>query len=255
MVIDSTSMVVNDDSYNKIDPTVAYEMAKIEAEENAKQLAEELDISIVFFDWINVVPNVDPEFSIAKMTRDAINKRSIVYSKGEYGHPLLHTRDAGRLLVAYCQQVFLAGKAFPDGSNFACVLIPGNFTRFAVFADVVRNTLFELELEERYGGTLVEAGVSNTNNSHRDDSIKPVVLIEQKDTPGHFKTRCESRLSDELDFEADDALIREGLRESCIAAWNRELLTQRVNTAGNTPPAAPMFDVLSASSGASTSGL
>eukprot|EP00041_Stephanoeca_diplocostata_P033201 m.1091882 g.1091882 ORF g.1091882 m.1091882 type:complete len:67 (-) comp24291_c0_seq1:126-326(-) len=58
MVIDSTSMVVNDDSYNKIDPTVAYEMAKIEAEENAKQLAEELDISIVFFDWINVVPNV-----------------------------------------------------------------------------------------------------------------------------------------------------------------------------------------------------
>ena len=50
--------MVNDDSYNKIDPTVSYEMAKIEAEENAKQLAEELDISIVFFDWINVVPNV-----------------------------------------------------------------------------------------------------------------------------------------------------------------------------------------------------
>ena len=48
-------MVVNDDSYNKDDPTSDYEIAKIEAEENAKQLAEELDISIAFFDWINVV--------------------------------------------------------------------------------------------------------------------------------------------------------------------------------------------------------
>ena len=41
--------------YNKVDPTSDYEIATIEAEENAKQLAEELDISIAFFDWINVV--------------------------------------------------------------------------------------------------------------------------------------------------------------------------------------------------------
>jgi hypothetical protein len=38
-----------------VDPTSDYEIATIEAEENAKQLAEELDISIAFFDWINVV--------------------------------------------------------------------------------------------------------------------------------------------------------------------------------------------------------
>lgn len=77
MVVGADSMVVNDDSYSKIDPIVEYEIAKIEAEENAKQLAEELDISIAFFDWINVVPNLDPEFAIARMTREAMMKRSI----------------------------------------------------------------------------------------------------------------------------------------------------------------------------------
>lgn len=76
-VIDAESMVVNDDAYNKIDPTVEYEIAKIEAEETAKQLAEELDISIAFFDWINVVPNLDPEFAMARMTQDAVMKRTI----------------------------------------------------------------------------------------------------------------------------------------------------------------------------------
>ena len=79
MVVGQDSMVVNDDSYNKIDPTSQFELAKIEAEENAKQLAEELDISIAFFDWIHVVPTLDADFAIARMTREAMSNRTISY--------------------------------------------------------------------------------------------------------------------------------------------------------------------------------
>ena len=79
-VIDRTSMVINDDSYNKPKPSSHYEAAKIEAESNAKLLSEELNISMWFFDWINVVPNVDPEFIVAKMTRESMGKRSLAYS-------------------------------------------------------------------------------------------------------------------------------------------------------------------------------
>jgi len=223
MVVAADSMVVNDDSYNKVDPTVEYEIAKIEAEENAKQLAEELDICIAFFDWINVVPNQDPEFAIARMTSDAMIKRSIPYPVGDYGHPLLHTKDAGSLLMQYCDKYFLNETPFPDGSNFACVLVPGCFTEFSTFAEVVRMTLFELELEEKYGGDLASAGVVNTENSDRDDSVKPAILAEQKEgPPEHFRTRCESRICDELDFQPNEGLIRSGLRDSCIAAYNRE---------------------------------
>ena len=145
------------------------------------------------------------------------------YPVGDYGRPLLHTNDAGKLLRLFCDKYFLQGAPFPDGSYFACVLVPGSFTRLSTYADVVRNTLFELELEERYGGDLASAGVSNTENSDRDDSVKPATLKELKESPGdQFRMRCESRISDELHFEPDDALIRAGLRESCIAIYNQE---------------------------------
>jgi hypothetical protein len=58
----------------------------------------------VFLFFVLQVPNFDPDFTIAAMTRDAILKRSIVFPKGEYGHPLLHTNDAGRLLLLYCNK-------------------------------------------------------------------------------------------------------------------------------------------------------
>ena len=55
-------------------------------------------------------------------------------------------------------------------------------------------------------------------------------MIERHEAENAIRTRCESRVAQDLGFEADDNAIREGLRISCIAAWNAELLHQRVNS-------------------------
>eukprot|EP00040_Diaphanoeca_grandis_P016565 m.85643 g.85643 ORF g.85643 m.85643 type:complete len:1340 (-) comp25887_c0_seq1:274-4293(-) len=216
-VVDGASLIVTDDSYSKPNPANHYEAAKIEAEAMSKQVSEELDVFVSFFDWITVVPNFDSDFIIAKMTREAMGKRSLNHPIGDHhGLPLLHSRDAGLLLLAYVEQHITdirKGGSLHNGSKFHSVLMPGVFTTFSSFAEIIKNTLFELELE----------------NDSDPQLVQPIMLVEQ-DIKDMSTPRCESRIFEDLSFTPDAAAITEGLRSSCISAWNKEQLQQRSYT-------------------------
>ncbi len=64
---DNGVMVVDDASPNKTDSAlvVPYERAKCEAEEASRRSATRYGVRIHFVDYISVVPNLSPQFSIA----------------------------------------------------------------------------------------------------------------------------------------------------------------------------------------------
>ncbi|HEC64127.1 MAG TPA: NAD(P)-dependent oxidoreductase [bacterium] len=182
-------LLVSDASPNKdLHDANAYEKAKISAEENAETLAAELNLDISFYDWASVVPNFAPNFSIYKMTQEALDEGQITYSPGDYGRPLLHAVDAGRALrlIAEAEGDIISGK-------FRKYLIPGVFTPFSKFAEIVRE--------------IVE-----------DKTGKKIKLVEQKETPEFLKTKSESKHLKELGFKGSKEMVEEGLRETCEVA-------------------------------------
>ena len=233
--------VVNDDSPNKVDSEVLYEQAKISSEENAKQVGAETGFPITFADWISIVPNFAPNFSIAKMTNEAVFRRTVTYSPGGYGRPMLHRQDAGELLVAYCERArSKRGFSTPKFSKF---LIPGIFIPFKTFADVVMSTVLELELHEQFGvpvagdadeplSPTASGGSSGADQGQDRDmpSKPPVTLIEKEDTPAWLKTRCESKAAEELGFKPKESMVLQGLRDSCTTAWRKTRLASRTNS-------------------------
>ena len=114
-----------------------YERAKTAAHDAARRLSRELGLAVTFFDWISVLPNFAPNFSIAKMVTAGAKTGSITFSPGDFGRPVLHRKDAGRVLVQWCQ----AGRSKASRGVFAVVLVPGAFTPFQRFADTVLATL------------------------------------------------------------------------------------------------------------------
>ena len=79
-----------------------------------------------------------PNFTIAKMVDEAIESGRVGFSAGEYGRPLLHSEDAGRALLLLCEHE-AAGAPFTGRtvSLFDVLLLPGSFTPFSRFAEVV----------------------------------------------------------------------------------------------------------------------
>lgn len=185
---DCGRLLVNDASTPKTASLVPYEQAKVSAEANAQALAHELGISVVFLDWASVVPNFSSNFTISRMAAEAFERGTITYSHGDYGRPLLHRRDAGRAL--------LAAWRLPQEA-FRVVLLPGLFTPFETFAEVVRLAVAPLRGE--------------------------VELCAQAETPEALRCRSESACLTELGFEASQALVREGLEETCRAVVQRLL--------------------------------
>jgi hypothetical protein len=233
--------VVNDSSPNKVESKVEYEQAKISAEENAKKVGADTGFRITFADWISIVPNFAPNFSIAKMTAEAVFKRSITFSPGEYGRPMLHQKDAGNLLVAYCERA--RNRGLFASPRFSTLLVPGIFIPFKTFADVVRSTVLELELHEQFGvpaesdgdgdATAPQSSSGGDTGASQQDmpSKPPVQLVEQANTPAFLKTRCESAAADELGFEPEESMVLQGLRDSCTAAWRKTRLAGRSSAA------------------------
>ena len=132
------SWLVTDFSPNKpMSQANAYEKAKIMAEKNARKLSQE--IKIRFLDWISIVPNLSENFTIFRMTRQALIEGIIKYSPGNYGRPLLSSVQAGEALI-------LLMESDDRKINFKKYLIPGIFIRFEEFAKAVKT---EVEKETK----------------------------------------------------------------------------------------------------------
>ena len=227
--------VVNDDSANKVGSSVVYEQAKVSAEENAEQVGADAGFNITFVDWISIVPNFAPNFSIAKMTNEAVFRRTVTYSPGPFGRPMLHRQDAGNLLVTYCEKM-RGGFSLPRFSKF---LVPGVFVPFKTFADIVVSTVLELELHEQFGVPVAAdadeplspsdsgGGGSGADQGQDMPSKPPIELVIKQDTPLWLKTKCLSTAASNLGFEPEESMVLQGLKDSCTAAWRKTRLASR----------------------------
>jgi len=150
---------------------------------------------MTFWDYISVVPNFSPNFTIYKMVSESFGEPStITVSKGDYGRPLLHSADAGEAVVKYTNSVCEDG----SGTKFRVVIMPGSFTKFETFSGVVSEALEEYS--EKCGGRTPK-------------------IVEQETTPEWLRLRCEgSQILKDVGFAPDIRLIESGLRDTCLAA-------------------------------------
>lgn len=164
-----------------------YEKAKSSAEKNAKLLSEQYpNIPITFYDYISVVPNLAPNFSINQMTKSAYENGVIKFSSGDYGRPLLHSTQAGDFVASIIEKQITGDKS----RKYEVVLVPGSFVQFFVFSKIAKNVV-----EEKKQGT------------------QEITLVEYEKTPDELRVRCVSEETKSW-FQCDESLIVKGLRES-----------------------------------------
>lgn len=131
-------MLVGDDAEEKSDAEAnPYERAKTAALASAQALASSERLQITFVDWISVVPKFAPNFTVAKMVAAALDTGIVRFSAGDFGRPLLSGTDAGHALLLLTEKRRLesAPAAAPGCS---AVLMPGHFTTFRRFAEIVQ---------------------------------------------------------------------------------------------------------------------
>lgn len=194
---DATVPLVTDLSPPKDDvDSNAYEKAKTRAHDVARQLSNELKIHVTFYDWASIVPNLAPNFTIAKMTAAALHDGKISYSEGDYGRPLLHAVDAGWALVKLTESRLRSQPS--DKEYFDTIVMPGTFLCFQRFASIV--------------AAVVEASGKRTT----------VELQRQDGAPSFLRTRCTSTRLAELEFAPSHERSEDGLRETC-RFWLKKL--------------------------------
>ena len=203
---------MSDDSPPKpSDSCNPYELAKTAAENQAAELVEAHSprLKITFLDWISVVPNLAPNFTIGKMCASALESGTITFSPGDYGRPLLDATQAGEALLLLTERRLRGDDSGGDDCKgdggergagkgggtpmFTVQLIPGAFTTFETFAKIV-----------------VEAVAP-----------RPVVLVEQEKTPDFLRARCESASLTSLGFEPSEERVLLALRATADAALAR----------------------------------
>ena len=169
-----------------------YEIAKTRAESTACQLSANLGVGITFFDMISVTPNYAHIFSVNRMVSSAIETGIIRYSPGDYGRPLLHTNQAGDMVVSLIERRI---DYRTTTGSYEVVLIPGHFVLFGDFAQIAKE--------------VVEKSGKRAN----------VVLEEQEgESPVVLKTRCASRRLKDMGFFPNGKMAIDGLRQSAEAA-------------------------------------
>ena len=213
-------IVVDDDSPTKNNGgDNPYERAKTSSYLNAKDLAKQNQewCQICFIDYISVVPNFAPNFTIHKMVESAIQEQKIVYSHGDdYGRPLLHTRDAGQIIASLASKENLiqttttttnnnnnkdeniSTEQSGSTSSFRLVLLPGHFTPFGKFASIVKDVV---------------------TRETKDTSAPKIKLEKQNFTPDFLRSECISKhLVEEIGFQPDQTLIEDALNECAVEA-------------------------------------
>ena len=206
-----------------------YEVAKTLAESVARSVVvdinappDDLDdgsviVDITFLDYISVVPNYAPNFSMGRMVRSALETGIVRYSDGDYGRPLLHAIQAGEAVAAMSDR-----RRRKEGKNveeeevkkdgvgrgtFKTALIPGAFVPFSAFAEVAREVV-----------TTAQRGIARG-----DVRLEP---LRPDGTPEHLRSRCISnRLWEEVGFLPDRSAAVDGLRDAAtkaLEAWEEE---------------------------------
>ena len=122
------------------------------------------------------------------MTQTAIADKQVTFSAGLYGRPLLHARDAGRAVVLLAEERHARMSA--SLPVFEVVLLPGHFTPFETFADIVIQ-----EVQDEKGTDVTK-------------------IAQASATPDWLKTTCVSQRLKDAGFAPNQALIVEGLRET-----------------------------------------
>mmetsp|Transcript_19728 Transcript_19728/g.34749 ORF Transcript_19728/g.34749 Transcript_19728/m.34749 type:complete len:359 (+) Transcript_19728:77-1153(+) len=185
-----------------------YERAKTNAEEHARALARDHAVDITFLDYISVAPNFAPNFSVNRMAVSAFRDGIIRYSPGDYGRPLLHSKQAGDLIVSLVKiRIQRDGHRiyFQGGGSFQSLVVPGQFVSFHQFATIAN-----------------EAVLSRLDT---DDHMGERVRLEEMDseqTPEQLKTHCSSKtLITAVGFVPDKTMVEAGLRESALFAINQ----------------------------------
>ena len=131
------------------------------------------------------------------MVAAALDTGIVRFSAGDFGRPLLSGTDAGHALLLLTEKRRLesAPAAAPGCS---AVLMPGHFTTFRRFAEIVQEVVTASVLAPP-GGVALE----------------PV----EEGTPAFLAARCESvQLATTAGFVPDAAAVDEGLRETARAA-------------------------------------
>lgn len=191
-------LLVGDDTPAKADAEAnAYERAKTAALATAQALAASERLQITFVDWISVVPNLAPNFTVAKMVAAALDTGVVRFSAGDFGRPLLSGTNAGHALLLLTEKRRLESAAAPV-PGCSSVLMPGHFTTFHRFAEIVQ-----------------EAVTASTQAPPGGVTLEPV----EDGTPAALAARCESeQLATTVGFVPDAAAVDEGLRETARAA-------------------------------------
>jgi nucleoside-diphosphate-sugar epimerase len=179
-----SNLVINDTSPAKLGGgSNPYEIAKSNAQTNARQISRQYAIAVTFYDYISIVPNFAPNFSVNRMTRSGLENGVIKFSQGDYGRPLLHALEAGEYVADLVEKKVHSRSqrdANDDDILFETVLVPGHFVTFQTFANIAKEAI----------------------ESHRyvDSSI---VFEAYKQTPDELRTRCISS----RDFVSDPSLL------------------------------------------------
>jgi len=170
-----------------------YEQSKTIACKNAQDLSlEHKDWcdGITFYDYISVVPNYSPNFTIHKMVKEALEQNKITYSDGDYGRPLLHSNQAGDIIRSLAER--------ETCNKFEIILIPGCFTKFETFAEITKQVVENYKTRVR----------------------KIELQHQQNPTPNYLRSRCSSqKLLEQIPtFVPNGDLVQEGLRETALKA-------------------------------------
>lgn len=188
--VDTETFVVQDGSPVKVGGGAnPYERSKTEAYENALELSKchHHWCRIAFLDYISVVPNYAPNFTMGKMVKSALENGRIVYSEGDFGRPLLHRRQAGEILVALANNKM-------KRDYITTILVPGHFIPFKTFALIAKEVV----------------------QQHKGGSVQ---LDVQENTPDFLRSSCVSdKLKKEIGFVPDGALVELGLRDTAEKA-------------------------------------
>ena len=175
-----------------------YEIAKSGAEANARKLSTEYKVGITFYDYISVVPNFAPNFSVNRMIQSGLEKGVIKYSEGMYGRPLLHTNEAGDIVMNIVERDMLSPIQYSKGDVdvgreklFNSVLIPGHFITFKTFAEVTKETI-----ENKY-------------------KSKNVAFDVYENTPNELRIHCNSLMKR---VNISSSLVIDGLKETAAFA-------------------------------------
>lgn len=127
--------IVDEDSPNKaMEESNAYERSKIQSENNASHISSMLSLKIRFVDYISIIPNLFPDFTLCRYSEQAILKSKIEYIDGDMGRPLLTSFIAGRMLLKIIEM--------DDPSKmFDVFLVPGVFIEFKTFAEIAKKVV------------------------------------------------------------------------------------------------------------------